>query len=234
VARRQVTDVPVNHIVARTHRLIASRHPPVGIFDAVATVEQARAAVVLESWTNDRMELPARRLLAMPEKDIAVGPGSHYAMAAFLHADAQGGRFNGPELGAWYASFEIETAISETVHHHRRRLATSETGFSLTVQMRELVVNLDADFHDVRALRSSRPDLYHPYDYAASQQFGENLRRADANGICFESIRRTDGTNIVVYRPRLVVGALQGDHFQYDWAGSADPTVTKLTNVALS
>jgi RES domain-containing protein len=205
----------------------------VGIFDAVATVDQARAAFVLESWTNDRMELPARRLLAMPENDIVVGPGAHYAMAAFLHADAQGGRFNGPELGAWYASFDIDTAISETVHHNRRRLATSATGFRMTVQMRELVINLDADFHDLRGLRSSRPELYHPENYTDSQQFGEALRGADANGICFESVRRDDGTNIVVYRPRLVVGALQGDHYQYDWTGSADPTVTKLTNVPL-
>jgi|SRR5690348_11656679 RES domain-containing protein len=157
--------------------------------------------MVLKSWTNDRLELPARRLLKMPDKDIAIGPGAHYAMAAFLHANETGSRFNSPELRAWYASFDIETAIAETVHHHVRRLETSAMGFWMAVQMRELIVNLDAEFHDIRGLRDSRPELYHLEDYSVSQSFGENLRAADANGICYDSVRRNNGTNVVVYRP---------------------------------
>jgi hypothetical protein len=41
-------------------------------------------------------------------------------MAAFLHVAPGGMRFNGPELGAWYAAEDIRTAAAEVGHHLRR------------------------------------------------------------------------------------------------------------------
>ena len=37
--------------------------------------------------------------------------------AAFTYAHPQGSRFNGPERGAWYCSFELETALAEVAFH---------------------------------------------------------------------------------------------------------------------
>ena len=217
---------------AQTHRLIASRYPPVGIFDSVATPEDALEAMLLESLSNDRLNTAIQRLQLIPDHEIVVGqPGAHIIMAAFLHADANGGRFTDSRLGAWYASFEIETAIDETVHHHTRRLALSDAGYRQTIQMRDLVVTVRGQFHDIRGLQRDRIELYQPDDYSKSQAFGVALREGGSNGICYDSIRRAGGTNLVVYRPRLLLGHEQGDHYQYQWTGSPKPSVVKITNV---
>ena len=191
--------------------------------------------MLLEGLTNDRLAVPIHRLQLIPEHEIVAGqPGAHIIMAAFLHADDRGGRFSDSKLGAWYASFEIETAIDETVYHHTRRLALSEAGYHQTIQMRELIAPIRTQFPDIRGLQSVRADLYNPKDYSLSQPFGAALRDAGANGICYDSVRRGGGVNLVVFRPRLLIGHEQGDHYQYQWTGSPNPAVTKLSNVERS
>jgi hypothetical protein len=59
------------------------------------------------------------------------------------------------------------------------------------------------------------------------------LRREGANGICYDSVRRGGGVCLAVFRPRLVLNVMQGDHFQYEWTGSETPVVSQLTNVPL-
>jgi hypothetical protein len=110
--------------------------------------------------------------------------------------------------------------------------------------MRELVGEVDAevcdirglreshsDLYDIRGLRESHSDLYDPESYAASQPFGEALRRAGASGIVYASVRRPCGTNLVVYRPSLLPPVIEGDHFDYRWTGGLTPAVLKLTAV---
>jgi RES domain-containing protein len=152
-------------------------------------------------------------------------------MAAFCHPAPGGGRFNGEALGAWYCATEIETAIAETVYHHTKRLAHSASGFRHVIQMRELLSEVDAEVCDIRGARESHPELYDPESYAASQPFGEALRRAGANGIVYASVRRPSGTNLVVYRPSLLPPVIEGDHFDYRWTGGPTPAVLKLTGV---
>jgi RES domain-containing protein len=224
-----VSAVPLARARGRTHRLIASRWPVVGIFERVATPDDARDALVLESWTNDRITAELDRLMQLPDDDWVIGrPGATLVMAAFCHSAPGGGRFNTERLGAWYAAREIETAIAETVHHHRRRLALSELGFHCTIQMRELRAMVDARFHDIRGQRESRPDLYDADSYARSQPFGERLRAAGSNGILFDSVRRTGGHNMVVFRPRLLPPIYEGDRYDYRWTGEPEPAVIRL------
>jgi hypothetical protein len=232
MARSSVSGCPVTAVQAQTHRLIASRYPPVGIFDSVASPEDAIEAMLLEGLTNDRLSIPIQRLQLIPEHEVVEGqPGAHIIMAAFLHADERGGRFTDGHLGGWYASFELETAIAETVYHHNRRLALSEAGYQQTIQMRELKLSVSADFDDLRGLQQERSELYRPDDYSQSQPFGVALRKAGSNGICYDSVRRAAGTNLVVFKPPLLLGHTQGDHYQYQWTGVETPTITKLTNV---
>ncbi len=157
-------------------------------------------------------------------------------MAAFLHADETGGRFTDGRLGAWYASFDVETAIAETVHHNTRRLRLSENGFPSSIQMRELVARIDCDLTDIRGARAARPDLYDPDDYTQSRAFGISLRWPQSgppgNGIVFDSVRRTGGINVCVYRPSLVqLPVNQADHYEYRWDSSGALSVLKLTNI---
>src|SRR5258708_5175295 len=73
----------------------------------------------LVGWTNDR--LVADRISRLPQTEWVYGtPNASIVMAAFLHVAPGGMRFNGPDLGAWYAADDIRTAAAEVGHHLRR------------------------------------------------------------------------------------------------------------------
>ena len=102
-----------SRIEGRTHRLIASRFPTIGVFDDIAaTDEELRVAFILEDMTNLRSHA---RLEALPTGSAVHGPTGSLVMAAFLHCAPDGGRFSNGDLGAWYAATDVRTAIAETV-----------------------------------------------------------------------------------------------------------------------
>jgi RES domain-containing protein len=157
-------------------------------------------------------------------------------MAAFLHADPAGGRFTDGRLGAWYASLDMDTAIAETVHHSTRRLRLSEGVFPSTIQMRALVACTSCDLVDLRGTQETRPELYRPDDYGASQAFGVALRwparGRGENGLIYDSVRRAGGTNVCLYRPSLVLlPVVQADHYEYRWNAAGRVSVLRLTRV---
>jgi RES domain-containing protein len=223
--------IPIAQLHGRTHRLIASRFPTVGVFDTVASPEDVEAALLIETLTNDRVTETLNRLHRLDRREWVLDePGATLVMAAFCHPAPGGGRFNTDALGAWYCATETATAIAETVYHHTRRLGHSAAGFRQTIQMRELISHPAGEFHDITGLRRTRPELYDPDGYAASQRFGEELRGAGSSGIVYRSVRRADGTNLVVYRRSLLPPVLQGDHYDYRWTGSSTPAVVRLTS----
>jgi hypothetical protein len=214
-----------------THRLIATRFPSVGVFDYMPDAEAMAAALELEQATNERLNDVLGRLALIPSEDGAFGvPTAHQAMAAFLHVAESGGRFNGPEVGAWYAALDLDTAIAETLYHHGRRLAASAAGFPNTIEMRELISSPTADLIDLRA-RESR-DLYHPLDYSHGQRFGRKCRAERRDGIWYRSVRRTGGECIALLKPRLVVPITQGRHFRYDWTSDGRATVSQIAAIS--
>lgn len=220
-----------------THRLIASRYPAVGIFDDLtADKDELAVAFLLESATNDRLAILSRRLPLLPGDEIVQGPGATMVMAAFLHADESGGRFTDRRLGAWYASFDVDTAIAETVYHSTRRLRFSDGAFPSSIRMRELVAGIDCELIDIRGRRKARADLYDLEDYRAGQAFGTGLRwpasGTGENGIVYDSVRRAAGANVCVYRPSLIIlPVTQADHYECRWDAAGQVSVLKLTNV---
>jgi hypothetical protein len=224
-------------ITVPTHRLIASRYPPIGVFDDLGLDrEELAVAFLLESATNDRLSVLSRRLPLLPDDEIVQGPGATMVMAAFLHADEQGGRFTDGRLGAWYASLDVHTAIAETVHHSTRRLRLSDRAFPNNIQMRELVAKIDCDLADIRGAARERPELYDPDDYTRSRAFGLALRWPKAgnpaNGIVFDSVRRKGGINVCVYRPSLILLPVeQADHYEYRWDSKGEVRVAKITHI---
>lgn len=222
-----------------SHRLIASRYPVIGVFDDVAAdAADLRAAFLLESLTNDRLALAARRLQRLPDQEMVTGAGASLVMAAFLHADPAGGRFTDGRLGAWYAALDVETAIAETLYHNDRRLRLSAGGFPNRIQIRELIAAISAGLLDLRGLRQARPELYAMDDYSASQAFGTGLRWPRSGdpetGIIYDSVRRAGGTNVCLFRPPEVrLPVVQGGHFEYRWDSQGLASVVTLTDVAL-
>ncbi|MBV9571455.1 MAG: RES family NAD+ phosphorylase [Alphaproteobacteria bacterium] len=229
-----MTPPKLAHITQATRRLIASRWPTIGVFDRVSVPADIQAAYELEMMTNDRLRVPLERLHELPESEWVVGiPHANIVMAAWLHADEQGGRFTDGTLGCWYCSFDLQTAIVETVYHHTRRLSHSAARYYQTIQMRELRADVDDEFHDLRGMRKELPALYSPSSYAQSQPYGVALRKSGSNGLCFDSVRYDGGVNLAVFHPRLVLNVTQGDHFQYEWIGKETPVVSQLTNVPI-
>jgi RES domain len=228
------------HVRETTHRLVASRYPPVGVFDDLtADKDDLAMAFLLEAVTNDRLAVLSRRVPLLPDNEIVQGPGATMVMAAFLHADEAGGRFTDGRLGAWYAAFDVDTAIAETLYHCTRRLRLSEEAFPSNIQMRQLVAGIDCALVDIRSEQANRPDLYDHDDYTAAQAFGMALRWPASgigeNGIVYDSVRRAGGTNVCIYRPSLIMlPVTQADHYEYRWDPTGQSNVLKLTNVATS
>lgn len=224
-------DPPHNPLtIPGTSRLIRSRYPTIGIFDAVATPEDLIHLFDLEGWTNDRLQAELGQLHFIPQADWVLGAtNASIVMASFCHPRPEGSRFTGPNLGAWYAALALETAHREGIHHVGPELR--EIGaYDLEIHVRQYLADFDATFHDVRDT-AGFATLYDPDSYAVSQPFGVRLRDAGSDGIVYKSVRDPGGDCVVAFKPRLVSNVRQGSHFRYVWAGDPAPSITRLTDV---
>lgn len=224
-----MSEPPRLNLQQRTHRLILSRFPTVGVFDGFgASEDELRAGFLFEALTNDRLTQAEARLAHLGAGEVLSGETAPMVMAAFLHADEQGGRFTDGRLGGWYAAFDVETAIEETAFHNHRRLAASEGGFPNRMHLRELIADVAGDFINIRAGgghdeeeigRLHDPD---PGSYAATQAFAAPLRwptdGPPGDGVLYDSVRRPGGVNVCVWLPsRVRLPVKQGDHYEYAW-----------------
>jgi hypothetical protein len=194
------------------HRLVPSRFPPIGLFDTVATAADAAAVMELAGWTNDR--LIAERIDRLPSDQWVYGrANASIVMAAFLHVAPSGMRFNGPDLGAWYAAASIVTAAAEVGHHLRREaVARSVKGMRRTY--RNYTAALNGDYRDIRGQEDAMPEVYVSDNYDAAQAFGESIRASEASGLLYDSLRHRGGCNTVAYRPVGVTEVVQAEHFE--------------------
>lgn len=206
-----------------TCRLIPSRYPATGVLDRVAGPSDISLIFELESWTNDRVSTELSVLHRIPEAEWVTGPQSSVAMAAWCHPRPEGGRFNGPDRGAWYCARKLETAQAEIVWHRTREL--EEIGVLETrLRMRLYYSDLSAPFDDVRG-----ETAYHdPASYRDSQALGRELLAAGSNGVVYRSVRDPAGECVAVFRSRLVLNVRPMAHFEYTWTGSRTTSIRQL------
>src|SRR4051812_10691986 len=201
------------------HRLIPSQFPPIGLFDTVTRAADLPAVMELVGWTNDR--LVADRIDRLPQDEWVYGvPNASIVMAAFLHVAPGGMRFNGPDLGAWYAADDIRTAAAE-VGHHLRRETVARGVTTMTRIYRAYSATLIGDYLDIRGQQTNRPDIYASDNYEASQRFGEDQRASGGAGLMYDSLRRRAGVNVVAHRPRNITDILQTDHYEVTVSAAA-------------
>jgi RES domain-containing protein len=194
------------------HRLIPSQFPPIGLFDTVAVAADLPAVMELVGWTNDR--LVAERVDRLPQAEWVYGvPNASIVMAAFLHVAPGGMRFNGPDLGAWYAAGDIRTAAAE-VGHHLRREAHARGAAAMSRTYRTYIATLLGQYLDIRGQQTVRADVYASDRYDASQRLGEEVRASGGAGLLYDSLRRRTGINVVAHRPRNITEIVQTDHFE--------------------
>jgi len=211
------------------YRLIPSRFPPIGLFDTVSTSADLEAVMELAGWTNDR--LVAERIQRLPQNQWVYGrPNASVIMASFLHVAPGGMRFNAPDLGAWYASTSVRTAAAE-VGHHLRREALARNVPMMRRTYRTYSATLCGDnYRDIRGDQSNLAAIYRSDSYAASQPFGEDIRKAGHAGILYGSLRHHGGGNIVAYLPTNVERVTQADHYEIRVeATGRNIEVTRLT-----
>jgi len=233
-----VSTPKTRRLKSKIHRLINSRYPPIGVFDAyVDNLEELRIAFQIEQLTNPRLNTTIGALGILPNEEIITDrPNASVIMAAFIHTAPGGGRFNDERLGAWYGGRDLDTAMDETLHHNERRLGASSAGFPCEIQLREYVTDISAELIDLRGQQKEYKDLYQTQDYSASQKFANKHRwpfsKEAASGIAFDSVRRAGGQNVVIFRPSILKAPVtQADHYQYNWDATGEVSVARITRV---
>jgi RES domain-containing protein len=194
-----------------THRLIPSRHGDESVLQRLAEdAGQLEELFELEGATNDRLLGEANLLPGISVHELLFGvPYAHIVNAAFCHAHPGGSRFNGPERGAWYATFDLATARAEVAFHKRQELREINWREPETFTLDDYLADFRADFHDIRSDPAYAESL-NPKSYAASQTLARDLLGSGSSGIAYPSVRRASGTCIVCFRPALVSNVRKG------------------------
>lgn len=163
----------------------------------------------------------------------AHGYGWTYINAAFCYTRATGNRFNGPERGAWYATYgenAVETSKSEVSWHLTREFDATGIYENLTMY-RELIAGFTTQFHDVygyakEAFLNDDPKLA----YGPGQALARGVIMSKGNGIVYPSCRMKGGNCLVAFRPIIVQNVRQGDTWEFNWAGARAPTISKASS----
>lgn len=103
-------------------------------------------------------------------------------------------RFNGPQLGAWYAAGYVRTAAAE-VGHHLRREAVARGVAMMTRTYRAYTATLLGHYLDIRGQQATSADVYASERYDTSQMLGEQVRTSGGAGLLYDSLRCRDGTS---------------------------------------
>jgi RES domain-containing protein len=209
-----------------THRLIASQYSEPGSVLALIADDGAHLADLfdLDHATNDRLLAENQRLGGIGVHELVFGvPYYRMVNAAFTHAHPLGGRFNGPERGAWYAAFELRTAQAEVAFHKTVQL--SEIGrFDEEVTFDDYLADVSAPLHDLRDAPGFAQCLA-PDSYVASQLLAERLLAAGSMGVIYPSVRRRSGTCVSLFRPALVTHLRKAGTWRFRWQGKTTPAI---------
>jgi hypothetical protein len=211
-----------------THRLIPSKYLPGGDSVLVAIADDdahLQALFELDGLTNDRLLAGHQLLPGIGLEELVAGvPHAAVVNASFCHAHPLGARFSGPDRGAWYAAFALQTAQAEVAFHKSVQLA--EIGrFHDTVTYDEYQADFSATFHDLRRARWLL-DCLDPRSYVASQTLAEVLLDAGSLGVVYPSVRHDGGTCVACFRPALVMNVRRAKTYQFAWTGTSEPRVT--------
>jgi RES domain-containing protein len=178
----------------------------------------------LDNATNERLRGERGLLPGIGIDELVFGvPNASLVNAAFTYAHPQGSRFNGPDRGAWYCSFEVETALAEVAFH--KSVEYQEIGrFNDSVTYETLLADFTNEFHDVR--RDPRfASCLDRVSYVASQQLASRLLERGSVGVIYPSVRHPRGTNLACFRPAVVANVRRGDAYRLTWSGDPSPQI---------
>lgn len=219
--------LPPTSLVRRddTHRFIASKHGESVLARIADSSRHLDDIFKLDIATNERTLVENGIVDGIDVHELVFGlPYSQIVNAAFTHPHPLGSRFNGPDRGAWYCGFEIETSVAEIAFH--KTIDLLEVGvLHDDVTYDDYTADFSAEFHDLRRAKRFAKFLA-PESYVASQQLGENLLAEGSLGIVYPSVRNPQGTCIACFRPALVTNVRRGSTYRFVWSGDTAPIVS--------
>jgi hypothetical protein len=218
---------PVRLRWQKIYRVVASKLPPINVFETIVGARQMEMAWYIESLTNDRLrDENGAAPLVLPE-DRLYAPGASIVMAAFTHI-GRPSRFSDGSYGVYYAARTLETAVRETAFHRARFLAaTSEPAGE--IDMRAYVGKPIKPYLDIRAMKYTA--LHDPHDYSASQSFAKPLRDAGEWGLAYRSVRHEGGECIAAFKPQAISIPIAGAALAYVWDGERISKVYEKSEV---
>lgn len=203
-------------------RIIRSQYPPIDLFEDIADPADWPFLVSAEQKTNPRlMETIGNLDLVPPERRVG-GQGASYLMAPFTHVSRdRPTRFSDGTYGVLYAGKSFDTALFETRFHHARFLQQTAQKPGWVSQFREIVLDIDARLHDLRAIADQLTGELAGDRYHDCQQLAALLRGGGSDGIVYSSRRDTGGQCVALFFPDGASGARQGRHLDYHWNGTS-------------
>jgi hypothetical protein len=160
---------------------------------------------------------------------------SHRPHAAFVNAafsyfrPREMNRFNGPERGAWYAAFAVETALAEVSYHLQRELDRVQE-YRAMVDYAEIWASFAGAFVDLRG-EQPPPACLDPdpaVGYPAGNALAAETMALGHNGIVYPSVRHHAGTCLVALWPHAVQSVAQGGIWRLTWAGEPRPSIQAI------
>jgi hypothetical protein len=206
-----------------TRRLIPSRYAEEGVLSALADDDDEMDALYeLEGATNSRLLAEASRMPGIGVHELVFGiPNANIVNAAFCYARPQGGRFNSPLRGAWYAAFSQETSIGEVTYHLGAWLAEvhwepGDWEESQKFPYSEFMADFRGEFHDIRRTKAFS-DCLDKDDYMASQALAAVLLANGSPGVVYPSVRHRSGVCLSCFRPAMVINVRRANTVEFTY-----------------
>lgn len=201
-------------------RIIRSIFPPIDLFEDIADPADWPLLIAAEQKTNPRLMETIGNLDLVPAERRVSGPGASWLMAPFTHVSPdRPSRFSDGSFGVLYVGNRFEVALLETIHHHARFMLATAQPPGWTSQFREIVLEVDAELHDIRLLGAEAAPALDPVDYATGQALGIGLRALGSAGIAYPSVRCPGGECAGLFYPDGASHPVQGRHLDYHWNG---------------
>jgi hypothetical protein len=216
----------------RTVRLVATARLRDPVLLGLVRKELLDDLAEIDSATSGRLLAQARGLERLEAGELAMGlAGAGFINAAFTYfRPRELNRFNGPGRGAWYAARLAEVAMAEVAFHMTRELERVDD-FHATVDYAELIASFAGRFFDLRGVVPT-PVCLDPdpaVGYPAGNALAEQALARGLNGIVWPSVRdRRRRDAFVALLPHAVQSVVQGRVLRLAWAGSREPTLTRL------
>ena len=212
-----------------THRLIPSAYDEETVLTRLTTnSDELNTLFELEGATNERLIGEAGLLPGITVRELVFGVSySHIVNAAFTHANPLGNRFNGPERGAWYAGFSLETTGVEVAFHKSEELREINWQEKEAFLYADFLADFRGEFHDIHGDARFAKCLA-PNSYTASQKLAHELLGAGSAGVVYPSVRHSRGTCISCFRPTLVNNVRKGGQISVEFENAFAPPIIRL------